>query len=172
MQPVRDVIDSMPIVRAWRALKGRREHSALALLMLLAFYATLSLMTPSSLRLQRRLLEAHHYRPQSMASWITLQLAPKMYGFAHRVWIGGYALYDVLPRETADYRFEAQHFWVNHYPARRARFDGFREAVFGRPVGPRYLYLQTSYRGFSESSGFVVSAKDGHLRIRRLDKTP
>jgi len=172
VQPVRDVVDAMPIVRAWRALVGRRERGALLLLVVLCFYTMLSLLTPVSRKLQRRLMAAHHFRPESMAAWVTIQLAPKMYGFAHRAWIGGYALYGTVPREHADYRFDAQHFWVNHYPARRARFDGFRQEVFREPIGPRYIYLKSSYRGHSESSGYQVRYGDGQLHIRRLDATP
>jgi len=172
MQPVRDVIDAMPIVRAWRALVGRGERGALVLLVALSFYAMLSLLTPVSVTLQRRLMASHHFRPPSMVSWVGLQLAPKMYGFAHRAWIGGYPLYDALPREHADYRFDAQHFWVNHYPARRARFDGFRDKEFNRPIAARYIYLKSSYRGHTEGSGFEVRYKGGKLHLRRLDVTP
>lgn len=161
---MKEVLASLPVVRALRALDKRRDRRALALALLITGYAMVSLLTPGWRGLQRALMEAHHMRPSSLARWVVLQPAPKMYGFAHRAWLG-------QARIGFGPRFEREHFWVNHYPARRARFDGAR----GREstvAGPRYLYLRSSYRGVDFETSYEVRFADGTVRIRSMDVKP
>ena len=155
---MKEVLASLPIVRAARALRRGRDRRAWALALLLAGYALLALVTPWWRGLQHALMEAHHLRPSSLAQWVALQPAPKMYSFAHRAWLGP------IPPGFGP-RFEREHFWVNHYPARRARFDGARGRELVRP-GPRFLYLESSYRGLRFVSAYEMRASDGALRLR------
>jgi hypothetical protein len=159
----REIWDGLPIVRAAHVLVRRRDRGAMVLSALLAIYALLSLATPWWSELQLTLIEAHHMRPRSMWRWIALQPAPKMYSFAHRAWLGTVPLHG----RTAD-RFAREHFWVNHYPARRARFDGSRgRELEGRP-GARYLYIETSYRGLTVKTGYEVRLVGATVRLRRI----
>jgi hypothetical protein len=165
-----DVIDAMPIVRAIRALQVSGDRLARVLLLLLSLYGAISLLTPVSSRLSRAIVAGHHFKPASMIEWLLLQPAPKMYGFAHRAWIGPFELYAAgRSRSTAHRTFTQRHFFVNHYPARRARFDGFREARFGDPRQRAYLYLRSSYRGMSESTAYEIHADSGKLYIQPIE---
>jgi hypothetical protein len=76
------------------------------------------------------------------------------------------------PRARAERLFEQQHFWVNHYPVRRARFDGFRQDLFRGPASVRYVYVRTSYRGHQQTVGIEVRPVDGKLRLRPLAPLP
>lgn len=169
---MRDVIDAMPIVRALRALSKRRDRAATSLFALIGAYVLLSLATPVSPTLQARLMRAHHFRPASLSSWAVLQLAPKMYGFGHRMWIGTFPMFDALPPAEAALRFEREHFWVNHYPVRFARFDGWRAMAFAYPGAVKYVYIKSSYRGMERTSGYVVRAEPGKLVLRAMEEQP
>jgi len=127
------------------------------------------LVTPVSRRMQRGIMAAHHFKPLSLDEWLLLQLAPKMYGFAHTAWIGSSPLFATVSKPTADRIYARQSFWVNHYPARRARFDGARGEVFAEPGNTMYVYLRSHYRGLEESTAFVVRAADGKLVLRRIE---
>jgi hypothetical protein len=165
---VRDVIDAMVVVRAFRALRRRPDSIASAIGTALLVYIAISLATPWSTSLQRRLMAAHHLEPVSMPSFAVLQLAPKMYGFSHRVWIGSFPLF-ARPGPAADARFAHEHFWVNHYPARMARFDGRRAEVFPTPSAVRFVYIRSRYRQLDDAAGYVVRVRDGQLLMQRLE---
>ena len=156
----------MPIVRAWRAIQRRGDYGATALIALIALYFAVSLFTPVVKPLQRGIMAAHHMRPDSMPAWAFFQLAPKMYGVAHRVWRGPIRLFDPKrDRQTAERAFVRTHFWVNHYPARLARYDGYRQETFGDGA-TIYVYLRSTYRGEALESAFTVRASDGTLHLR------
>jgi hypothetical protein len=164
---MRDVIDAMPIVRAIRSLG--RDRMGLSLLVAIAFYAAVSLMTPWSPPVQRKLMELHHLRPRSMLQWVLLQPAPKMYGMSHQAWIGAQPIFE---RPGGERIFSARAFQVNHYPARRARFDGSRGEIFGQHGRPQYVYLRTRYRGTRLGTGYAVQAADDQLLLRPLEAAP
>jgi len=159
------------LVKALRTLVLGRERGAVALYLAMASAAVIVLGAPLSEGLTSRIIAVHHYRPKSWASWATLQLVPKMYSFAHTCWIGPMPLFERRPRAEAEGRFLRERFWVNHYPARRARFDGRRREISG---AERYIYIRTSYLGRAESTGFYVRVEPGRflLRRRQPEETP
>ena len=55
---------------------------------------------------------------------------------------------------------------------RRARFDGYRQKVFGRPGSVRYVYVRTTYRGYQETTGLEVRPLPGALSMRHLPALP
>jgi hypothetical protein len=170
-----DVIDAMPIVRAFRALAPERprDRLAVALLSLLAIYGALALATPVAPPLQRAIIAAHHFQPRSGIEWFALQPLPKMYGFAHTAWIGPYALFDpARPSALSEGSYQRQRFWVNHYPARRARFDGSRGDTFADPSTRAFIYLRSRYRNTELSTGYQVHSEGGKLVMRRIEGWP
>ncbi len=161
----RDVVRAMPTVRALTALRRgrRRELGARVVGGLVALYAAIALATPHCSPLQRRLLESSHLRPASMASWVALQPAPKMYGFANRAFRGPRSLVDEAAGTVQRALFERGSFWVNHYPARMARFDGERGRVFARPGKRIHVLLRSRYRGSALWTALVVEEREGAL---------
>lgn len=157
------------LVKALRALSlhpGRRGVGAAALYLAWGAAAAVILATPLSSGLASRIIAVHHYRPKSWPSWATLQLVPKMYSFAHTCWIGPAPILERRPRDQAELRFLRDRFWVNHYPARRARFDGHRHELAG---AERYIYVRTSYLGHTETTGFYVRVEPGRFLLRRRE---
>ena len=71
----KDVVGAMPTVQAIRRIRKRPagERGAFSLLLIIAFYGVVALITPRCGPLQRRLFESYHYRPRSFASWVLLQ---------------------------------------------------------------------------------------------------
>lgn len=162
----------MPAVQAIRRLERRPERGAVALFAAIAFYAVIALFTPWWSGLQRRLMASFHYRPPSMASWVVLQPAPKMYGFANRVWRGPFPLVEETSRRVERGRFAATSFWVNHYPARMARYDGERGAVFHKPGHTVYVMIQSRYRGTEMWTALEVVEREGALHMRSVEVKP
>jgi hypothetical protein len=158
------------LVKALRALFLRPEQGAATLFVAMGAAAAIILATPLSSGLTSRLIAVHHYRPKSWVSWGTLQLVPKMYSFNHTCWIGLGPLLEQSPRSEAELRFLRERFWVNHYPARRARFDGRRHELSSG--AERYVYIRTSYLGQSETTGFYVRVEPGRLLLRRRREIP
>lgn len=103
----------------------------------------------------------HHFRPKSWAAWIALQPVPKMYSFANTCWIGPAPLLEQKPLFQSENRFSRESFWVNHYPARKARFDGGREALGAG--AERFIYVRSTYLGYSETTGFRVRVEPGRF---------
>ncbi len=172
----------LPLYRALAALRRvadldprdparRRERGTAALFAAIAAVALVILATPASRALQSELIASHHFRPRSLARWAGLQLVPKMYSFAHICWIGNGPLFERSPRAAAEERFAREAFWVNHYPARRARFDARRRQL-AAPNETRFVYLRSSYRGYSETTGFRVRAEPHRLVIERRELLP
>ncbi len=158
-----------PTVRAVELALRRRRWPTLALLVFVLAYALLALLVPVSDRLQRSIIVATHLRPRSMASWMVLQPMPKMYGFENRVFVS-----EIPVRRTAsegDRRQLVDHgFWVNHYPARMARFDGERRTAFDGHA--RYLFLRTRYRGVIVDSAISVKWHAGALVLESTELPP
>jgi hypothetical protein len=179
MPPLRRRLAELPLFKAIRALSVRRDAGAIALFLAMGSAAVIILATPLSSGLVARVIAVHHYRPKSWPSWATLQLVPKMYSFAHTCWIGPAPLFDQKqnqkqiqiqnPRSEAERRFLRERFWVNHYPARRARFDGRRRELAG---AERYIYVRTSYFGHTETTGFYVRVEQGRFLLRRREEAP
>ncbi len=166
-----DIVAAMPTVQALRHVRRqkRRERSAFALLLVIGFYGAIALATPHCGSLQTRLLASSHYRPPSLASWIVLQPAPKMYGFANRVWRGPVPLIDASTGAIQQRRFAAMSFWVNHYPARMARYDGERGRVFAESGRTVHVMLQSRYRGTESWSAIEVRQEQGPLEMRSVE---
>lgn len=167
--PMRRKLADLLLVKALRSLVFRRERGAVSLYLAMGAAAAILLATPLSTGLTSRLIAVHHYRPKSWSSWATLQLVPKMYSFAHTCWIGGAPLLERRPRSEAEGRFLRERFWVNHYPARRARFDGHRRDLAG---AERYIYIRTTYFGHAETTGFYVRVEPGRFLLQRREVTP
>jgi hypothetical protein len=147
-----------PILAAIRELRGRRpDRGAAAIYGLAALAALIVLLEPVSKRLTSELMRVHHLQPSSLAAWVGLQLVPKMYSFEHTCWIGP-------PGATADRR-ERERFWVNHYPARRARFDAGR--IHLGLDSDHAVVVRSSYRGTTETTEIRVRRELGRLVWRR-----
>jgi hypothetical protein len=147
-----------PILRAWAELRRaglRRRPGTVALYAVLMAFVLASLALPFARPLQRQLMGAHHMRPRSPPAWVALQLWPKMYSFAHRVWISD------RPMPPVD---EAQGEWVNHYPGRYARIDGARSELAASGV-ELHILASSSYRGLTQTTRYTVRVEGGRLRI-------
>ncbi len=153
------------------ALRGR-ERGALGLLGLVFAYALLTATEPLSRTMQQSLIACTHFRPRSLASWVVLQPVPKMYVHENRVLVDGAPPPGGAFSVAARRRFAERAFWVNHYPARMARFDGQREEVLGPAPHARFLVLTTRYLGTSVTSVVVARRRDGHLAISSVEATP
>jgi hypothetical protein len=141
-----------------------RERGAAALYGLLSLFAVGIAATPFSRGLQGSLMAAQHISPRSMPAWVAAQLTPKMYGFAHRVWITDEPLTEELPDAPA---IPIETYWLNHYPGRMS-FEMKRPelAARGQPV---HVFVRSSYRGLVRRSAFVSNIEDGRLVIRRRE---
>lgn len=169
----KDVVAAMPTVQAIRSLaRPQQQRGAKALLLLLGFYAVIALATPHWAWIQHRLLESSHYRPRSLASWVVLQPAPKMYGFANRVWRGPSPRWVARAGNIDVDRFAATSFWVNHYPARMARYDGERARVFERPGRTVYVLMHSHYRDADLWSMLEVREQDAALQLKAVEVAP
>jgi hypothetical protein len=158
---MRRLLDEMPLLRALSALSPRRERGATALYAVIFAFMAIAIATPLSSSLVAELMAAHHFRPTSWPAWGALQAAPKMYSFAHTCWIGSAPLFEQGSRAAAESRFLRERFWVNHYPARRVRFDANRGAL-GSGV-TRFVYVRSTYLGASETTAFKVRIEPGRL---------
>lgn len=169
---MRRLFDEILLVRALRSLSGRSSRGAAALFIALGAAAAASLAVPFSEALTSAYMADHHFRPRSWPVYGVTQALPKMYSFAHTCWIGHGPLLEVLPQSSAEDRFARESFWVNHYPARRARFDSGRGAL--GPGAVRYVYMRTSYFGHTETTRIKVSVRPGELAfdVKRLDEAP
>jgi hypothetical protein len=152
-----------PIVQAIRALERRPDRGATALYLACALVAGLVLLVPLSARLTRELAKVHHFRPSSLPAWVGLQVVPKMYSFANTCWIGPYPILDPAAGDDGEARFARESFWVNHYPARRLRFDAGRASL---GLVPRFAYVRSSYRGRVETTAFTVQREPQRLVLR------
>lgn len=169
---MRRLFDDILLVRAIRSLSGRRSRGAAALFLALGAAAAASLAVPFSEALTSAFIADHHFRPRSWAVYGATQVLPKMYSFAHTCWIGQIPLLETSPLDVSERRFERERFWVNHYPARRARFDAGRGDL--GPGAVRYVYVRTSYFGHTETTRVRVNVLPGELAfdVKRLDEAP
>lgn len=150
-----------------RASSPRRERGASLVYFLVGVAAATCLAEPFSEGLTKELIAAHHFRPNSWPAWGAIQVLPKMYSFANRCWIGPAPLLEQGSRAAAEARFERESFWVNHYPARKARFDGGRYEL--PPNSARYVYIRSTYFGHTETTGLRVHVQPGELSFERRD---
>jgi hypothetical protein len=156
-----------PLIRSLRALLRGRGHERGAALLYLAvgLVAAVVATEPISGALVSELIAVHHLRPTSLPAWMLLQLVPKMYSLSHTCWIGAEP---ILERgDEGEDRFLRERFWVNHYPARRARFDSGRAALVGAGA-ERFVYVRSTYRGSSETTAFVVRRDPDRLVLRAV----
>lgn len=165
---VPEFFGQVPLVRALRDLRqGERPGTALVYLAL-TLLAFVALATPLSRGLQRELMEAHHMRPQPLPRWVALQMFPKMYAFAHRVWFSLEPMTEYLATREAPPPFEVETAWINHYPARVTRFEG-RRAEIARLGVTSHIFVRSTYRGASLATAFEVRLSDGRVHIRRRE---
>lgn len=176
---IRRAFADAPVVRAWRlafadapssvrlapvgsppprAPGTTQERSARVLFGVLLVYAGIALGTLAFVRVQRAVILGSHFRPVSIGAWLVLQPAPKMYGVANRVWTRTLPL---VPSRTGLEQFERTSVWVNHYPARYARFDGERR----RTNFPRWLVVRSRYRDTTIWTSVDASSEDGSLNL-------
>jgi hypothetical protein len=177
---MRRFFSDLPVLASLRALfafprprsarsdrAARPERGAIALYIAIAAAGVVALATPLSRALASELIAVHHFRPKSWPAWAGLQLVPKMYSFAHTCWIGPAPLLEQEPRIQSERRFARESFWVNHYPARKARFDAGREEL---GLGAeRFVYLRSSYFDLTETTGFHVRIEPGRLVLTRRE---
>lgn len=157
---LRERAEEAPLLQSLRFMGGRSERGLAVFYSLLCCSALVSLSAPVSERVVSHLMANFHFRPRSWAAWIALQPVPKMYSFANTCWIGTAPLLEQEPAFQSELRFSRESFWVNHYPARKARFDGFRETL--GPSADHFIYVRSVYFGYTETTGFHVRAEPGH----------
>ena len=132
---------------------------------LVGAFALASLALPWSRALQREAMAAHQLRPRSLPCWVALQLWPKMYGLAHRVFVSERPLSErVVAAEPPPADVESA--WVNHYPARYLRFDTRRRELVAAGT-ELHLLLRSSYRGLEESTAYTVHGEGDRLVVER-----
>ncbi len=147
-----------PILLAWAELRRaglRRRWGTAAFHGVLLAFVLASLLVPCARPLQRRLMDAHQMRPGSTPGWVALQLWPKMYGFAHRVWLADRPIPPV-DEELGE--------WVNHYPGRQARIDGARRELADSGV-ELHVLAASSYRGLTQTTRYAIRVEGGRLII-------
>ena len=150
---------------ALRVLRARREGGAALLYAAIAIVGAVVATEPLSAALVSEIIAAHHLRPSSLPAWTLLQLVPKMYSISHTCWIGGEPILE--QGEEGEGRFLRERFWVNHYPARRARFDSGRAELVGAQA-ERWVYVRSTYLGTSETTSFLARRDATTLVLRRL----
>ncbi len=139
-----------------------RERGAAALYVAMGAVALVCAATPFSRSLQGAAMDAQHLTPPSLASWAAMQVTPKMYSLAHRVYLSDAPL-DEERIAAGDVRFDA--YWLNHYPGRMS-FEVHR-ADLAASGAPAHVLATSSYRGLSRSTAFVSTVEGGRLVIRR-----
>lgn len=145
-----------PLIASLRELARHRERALVALYAVLLVVAAVAAAPLVSEGVVAALIANHQLRPRSRAAWIGLQLVPKMYSFAHTCWIGPTP---ILEQPGGAARFAADAFWVNHYPARRARFDAGRAQLGAE----RWVVVRTAFRGQAETATIHVQRRDDGL---------
>ncbi len=163
--------ERIPLLAAVRDLRARRQAGTGALYLVLAFLAVLVGALPFSRPVQRRLAAVQHLRPPSVLDWCVLQVLPKMYGAAHRAWLAAEPLTDYLVEDETRIPFAYETTWVNHYPARLARFESRRAEVASYGL-EAHVFLRTTYRGETVSTALVVRFDDGELDISVREGAP
>jgi hypothetical protein len=158
-------MDSAASQRSWWHGVKARPGTAL-LYVALAVCAAPSITLPFSRSLQSRAMSAHQLRPQSVPAWVVLQLWPKMYSFAHQVWISGEPVTDYLLTRGEPLPFQAEMTWVNHYPGHFIRFETSRRKLVDAGIEV-HIYLRSSYRGLSASTRYVIHPGEDGLTVVR-----
>lgn len=147
----------IPMLRALAELQGARTPGTIALYGTIGAALAVVLSVPVCGAVQNELALAHHARPASSVTWAAFQVIPKMYSFAHRVWVSP----DPLTDEAL---FETPSLWLNHYPARATRFETSRAELVERGVDMNVL-VRTAYQGRRWISRYVVRVEHGGLVI-------
>ena len=158
-----------PLVRALADLRRERTPGTIALYAAIGITMAVIASVPACPALQRQLARAHHARPSSLAMWAGLQVVPKMYSFAHRIWFSREPLTEFLVTRPEGPGVEHQTMWVNHDPIRAARFEGSRAEIVGRGEDV-YVLVRTAYRGNAWVSRFVVRVDGDALVLEPLDE--
>lgn len=164
------MIGEMPLIQSLRVLESRGQRGLQVFYIGLWLVALVCGSAPLSRPVVSLLMANHHFRPKSWAAWIALQPVPKMYSFGNTCWIGKAPLLEQQPQFQSENRFLRERFWVNHYPARKARFDGGREAL-GLGVD-HYVYVRSVYFGYSETTGFRVKTEPGRCVFELRGRLP
>jgi|GEM_PF-6248791 len=145
-----------------RRLWLRPERSTAALYALLLASALLSSSLLLSRPLRYRLLRVHQAQPASLLEWTVFQLQPKMYTGAHRVLFADQPSFDFLRV------LEQPDFWINHSPARLARFETIR-SDFLKAGQPQYLLMNSRYRDSELASVLEIRPSGSFLHIETWD---
>jgi hypothetical protein len=164
LRDIGNLLRNAPGPAALRLALAGNERSARGLFTALFIYAGVAIGTFGSSRVQHALILNTHFRPTSTFAWVFLQPAPKMYGIANRVWVRNIPPLSV---HSIAVPFESRSVWVNHYPARYARFDGERQQT----SLPKSFVIRGSYRDTSVWT--TITVEDGHpafeLHVSPLD---
>lgn len=164
------IIGDMPLIQSLGDKEFRSRWGLQIFYIGLWLVAFVCAGAPFSRPVVSLLMANHHFRPQSWTAWIVLQPVPKMYSFANTCWIGKAPLLEQKPEFQSENRFLRERFWVNHYPARKARFDGGREAL-GLGID-HYVYVRSVYFGYSETTGFRVKTEPGRCIFELRGRLP
>lgn len=160
------------VARAIADLRRQRTAGTVGFYAVLAALALLLISVPVCRPVQGQLVRAHQLRPSSLASWVTFQLTPKMYSFAHQSWFSAEPLTEYMLSRDGASGVEHQMIWVNHYPIRAARFEGARAEIVSRGEDV-HVRVRTSYRGRSWIARFVVRVEPGGgLVLEPVDGEP
>jgi hypothetical protein len=158
----------VPVLRALAELRRARTPGTVALYAAIFVAMAVVASVPACPALQRELARTHQARPSSLALWAGLQVVPKMYSFAHRIWFSREPLSEFVVMR-GDPGVERETMWVNHSPIRAARFEGSRAAIVEHGEDVEVL-VRTAYRGRSWVSRFVVRVDGDGLVLE--DVTP
>jgi len=157
-------------VRALADLRRTRTPGTVALYAAIGLAMAVIVTIPACPGLQRQLARVHHARPTSLAAWAGLQVVPKMYSFAHRIWFSREPLSEFLVLHGAP-GVEHETMWVNHSPIRAARFEGARADIVRRGEDVQVL-VRSAYRGRSWVSRFVVRVDGDALVLEPIEESP
>ncbi len=157
-----------PVVRAIADLRRARTPGTVALYAAIGAAMLLVASEPVCGRLQGELARTHHARPSSTAAWTVLQVIPKMYSFAHRIWFSREPLTEFLVTRPGGPDIPHETMWVNHYPIRAARFESMRGEIVERGEDVQVL-VRSAYRGRSWVSRFVVRIDGSALVLEPVE---
>jgi hypothetical protein len=162
----------IPVVRALAELRRTRTPGTVAMYAAIAATLLLLAMVPLCGPLQSALARNHHARPASLATWVALQVVPKMYSFEHRIWFAREPLTEYLVTRPDGPGVEHETMWINHYPVRAARFESARATITERGEEVHVL-VRTSYRGRRWLSRYVVRVDGSALVLEpALERAP
>ncbi len=137
---------ALPVVTAFRALRGSRDRSSRVLLISLSVYSALVLMLPVSSTARELAIRRFHAAGWSFPAWAMLQPLPWMYNFENRVSVTS----ERSDKPQCLPRLE----FVNHQPYGKlfATYDRY----WYRECGGARVKLSTTYRGLVIETEYQV----------------